>query len=222
MNEVDDRAASAHRERSGGRSTTAERSRMPVGSTVAVRRRAARSAGLARRRSTREGLADSREEVEMKIRFRTVDSVLDEIDAMQHRIAERAHRLFRERGGAIGDAIGDWIKAERETIWRPALEVRRTKDAFVVEAAVAGLDPKQFDVRVTPTELLLSAAVHHSDREQEGEVVLCEYVNGPLFRSYKFPEPIDPSRVVAEYRNGLLRVTAPLAHPATKVQIQAA
>jgi HSP20 family protein len=221
MNEVDDRAASAHRERSGGRSTTAERSRMPVGSTVG-----AAPCGAQRRSGAKAkypgGLADSREEVEMKIRFRTVDSVLDEIDAMQHRIAERAHRLFRERGGAIGDAIGDWIKAERETIWRPALEVRRTKDAFVVEAAVAGLDPKQFDVRVTPTELLLSAAVHHSDREQEGEVVLCEYVNGPLFRSYKFPEPIDPSRVVAEYRNGLLRVTAPLAHPATKVQIQAA
>jgi hypothetical protein len=27
----------------------------------------------------------------------------------------------------------------------------RTKDAFVVEAAAAGLDPKQCDVRVTPT-----------------------------------------------------------------------
>jgi HSP20 family protein len=159
---------------------------------------------------------------EMKIRFRTSDSVLDEIEAMQRRIADRAQKIFRERGGALGHAIDDWLKAERETLWRPALEVRRTKDAFVVEAAAAGLDPKQFDVRVTPTELLLAADVHHSDREQDGETVLCEFVNGPLFRNYRFPEPIDPSRVVAEYRNGLLRVTAPLAHPATKVEIQAA
>jgi HSP20 family molecular chaperone IbpA len=68
----------------------------------------------------------------------------------------------------------------------------------------------------------LAANVRHSDREQDGAVVLCEFVNGPLFRSYKFPEPIDPSRVSAEYRNGLLRVTAPLAHPATKVEVQAA
>ena len=158
----------------------------------------------------------------MKIRFRTVDSVLDEIGAMQQRVAERAQKIFRERGGALGHAIDDWLKAERETIWRPALEVRRTKDAFIVEAAVAGLDPKQFDVRVTPTELLLAAEVRHSDGDQEGEVVLCEFVNGPLFRSFKFPEPIDPSRVVAEYRNGFLRVTAPLANPATKVAIQAA
>lgn len=158
----------------------------------------------------------------MKVRFRTVDSLLDDIETTQRRIAVRAAEIFRERGGRLGHAVEDWLKAERETIWRPALEVRRTTDAFVVEVAVAGLDPKQFDVRVTPTELLLAADVHHADREQKGEVVLCEFVNGPLFRTYRFPEPIDPVRVSAEYRNGILRVTAPLAHPARKVEIRAA
>jgi hypothetical protein len=68
----------------------------------------------------------------------------------------------------------------------------------------------------------VAAHVHHADREQEGEVVLCEFANGPLFRSYTFLEPVDPARVSAEYRNGLLRVTAPLAQPATKVEVQAA
>jgi HSP20 family molecular chaperone IbpA len=43
-----------------------------------------------------------------------------------------------------------------------------------------------------------------------------------LFRSYEFPEAIDPARVSADYHNGLLRVTAPLAHPATKVEVRAA
>ncbi len=158
----------------------------------------------------------------MKVRCRTVDSVLDDVQEMQRHIAARAQDLFRARGGAIGHAFEDWMKAERETVWRPALEVRRSQDAFVVEAAVAGVDPKQFDVRVTPTELVLSASVHHSDREQQGEVVLCEFANGPLFRTYVFPQPIDPARVSAEYRNGLLRVTAPLAQPSQKVEIQAA
>jgi len=158
----------------------------------------------------------------MKVRFRTVESLLDDIEITQRRIAARAAEIFRERGGRLGHAVDDWLKAERETIWRPALEVRRTTGAFVVEAAVAGLDPTQFEVRVTPTELLLAADVHHADREQEGEVVLCEFVNGPLFRTYRFPEPIDPARVSAEYRNGILRVTAPLAHPATKVEIRTA
>jgi HSP20 family molecular chaperone IbpA len=164
----------------------------------------------------------AQEEADMKVRCRTVDSVLTEVEGVQRHIAQRAQEIFRARGGALGHALEDWLKAERDTVWRPVLEVRRTKDAFVVEAAVAGIDPKQFDLRVTPTELVLSAHVHHADREQEGEVVLCEFANGPLFRRYTFPEPIDPERVSAEYKNGLLRVTAPLAQPATRVEVQAA
>jgi HSP20 family protein len=162
------------------------------------------------------------QEADMKVRCRTVDNVLAEVEGVQRHIAQRAQEIFRARGGALGHAVEDWIKAERETIWRPALEVRRTKDAFVVEVAVAGIDPKQLDVQVTPTELVLGAPVHHSDREQEGDVVLCEFANGPLFRNYRFPDPVDPARVSAQYRNGMLRVTAPLAQPATKVEIQAA
>jgi HSP20 family protein len=162
------------------------------------------------------------QEPEMKVSCRTVDSLLANIEGMQRHIAQRAQEIFRARGGGVGSALEDWMTAERETIWRPALEVRRTKDAFVVEAAVAGVERKQFDVQVTPTELLLGAHVHHSDREQEGEVVLCEFANGPLFRSYTFPEPVDPTRVSAECWNGMLRVTAPLAQPPTKVEIQPA
>jgi HSP20 family protein len=148
----------------------------------------------------------------MRINFQAVESVHDDIEAMHRQVAARAGELCRARGGEFGHALEDWLQAERETVWRPAFEVQRTRDAFVVEAAIAGIDAKRLDVRVTPKELLVTANVHHSDREQEGDVVLCEFVSGPLFRTYTFPEPIDPVRATADYRNGLLRVTAPLAN----------
>lgn len=157
----------------------------------------------------------------MKIRCRAMGDVVAEAEEVQRHIAQRAQEICQSRGGAFGHALEDWVKAERETVWRPALEVRRTTDAFVVEAAVAGVQPKQIEVQVTPTELVLAAQVHHADREQEGEVVLCEFASGPMFRSYRFPQPVDPARVSAEFRNGLLRVKAPLAQPATKVDVQA-
>lgn len=158
----------------------------------------------------------------MKINFRTVESIRDDLEAVQQRIAARASEIFRDRGRAIGNALDDWLDAERETVWRPAIEVRRTKDAFVVTAAVAGVESKQFDVRVTPTELLLTAELHHVDRGKDGEVVMCEFANGPLFRTYRFPEPIDPAGVTAEYHNGLLVVTAPRVATGTKVEVKAA
>lgn len=156
----------------------------------------------------------------MKVRFHAVESVFDDIQAVQKRIADRAQRVFRERGAAVGQAMDDWLRAERETVWRPAVEIRRRPDAFVVRAAVAGLDARQLDVRATPTELLVSADVHHADRETDGETVLCEFATGPLFRSCVFPEPIDPSRVTAECRNGMLRIIAPLARLATRIEVR--
>ena len=79
-----------------------------------------------------------------------------------------------------------------------------------MEAAVAGLEPRQIDVRVASNDVLISAEVHHH-HEHTADVLLCEFNAGPLFRSYHFDRPIDPERATADYKNGLLRITAPLA-----------
>ena len=157
----------------------------------------------------------------MKIKLHVVDTILEDVEEIRRRVSQRAVEIFRERRGAIGQAVDDWLQAERETVWRAALEVLRTKDAFVVRVAAAGLESRQLDVRVTPTELLVAADVHHADHKQDGEVVLCEFASGPLFRSYRFPEPVDPARVTAEYRTGLLLVTAPLAKRSRRVAVRA-
>lgn len=149
-----------------------------------------------------------------KIEVRVAENLAGEIETFERRIAARAEEIFRARGGTGGSAESDWLQAERETVWRPAIEVRRTADTIVVEAAVAGLAPKQVQVRASPTTLLLTADVHHLDREQEGEVVHCEFASGPLFRACRLPDRIDPARAHAKYSHGLLRVTAPLARTA--------
>lgn len=144
----------------------------------------------------------------MKVAVHRVESVADEVDAMQRHIASRAEALHDPRRG--GQPLDDWLAAERETIWRPAMEVQQSDGAYVVEAALAGLEPRQIDVRVAPGDVLISANVHHR-HQHTGDALLCEFCTGPLFRSYHFARPVDPVRTRAEYKNGLLRITAPLA-----------
>ena len=151
----------------------------------------------------------------MKLRPRIVDSVAGQIEAIHARIAGRAHEIWATRGASLGSALEDWLRAEKETVWRPAVEVRREDGAFLVEVALAGVEPGQLDVQASSDELLLEAPLHHRHQTPGCEVLTCEFANGPLFRTVRFPEPVDPKRVKAELRNGLLRVTAPLAGRAT-------
>jgi HSP20 family protein len=157
------------------------------------------------------------------LKSRKAETLLDEIDRIQKRIAERAYDLFRNRGSRFGGALEDWLSAERQTVWTPAVEVCRTDNRFVVEAAVAGVEPGQLDVQVTRDTLLIKADVHHEHPKAKGVVHVCEFQPGQLFRAIRFPARIDPDAVKAEYRDGLLRVTAPIApepHP-IPVDIQA-
>jgi HSP20 family protein len=156
----------------------------------------------------------------MKIKPRIVESLAEQVDAIQGRIARRAHELWMTRDASLGCALDDWLHAERETVWRPPVEVRRENGAFLVEAALAGVEPSQLDVQASSDELVLAAPLHHDHATPAGEILTCEFARGPLFRSVRFPEPVDPRRVKAEIRNGLLRVTAPVAGR-TKVEVTA-
>ena len=150
------------------------------------------------------------------------ETLLGEIDQMQKRITEQAYELFRSRGAAMGKALNDWLAAERQTVWKPAVEVCEKDDRFVVEAALAGVEPQQLDIQVTRDTLLIKADIRHSHPKAKGIVHVCEFQPGQLFRAITFPSPVDPDAVKAEYRDGLLRVTAATAAPhAKKVDVQA-
>jgi HSP20 family protein len=84
---------------------------------------------------------------------------------------------------------------------------------FLVEAAIAGVPPKEMDVQITAEELLIQGNGDHQHRP--GEIVhSCEFRPGRLFRTVRFPRRIDPDKVRAEYHDGLLRVWAPAAKDA--------
>jgi HSP20 family protein len=152
------------------------------------------------------------------------ETLLHEIEQVQKRITERAYDLFQSRGAALGAALNDWLAAERQTIWKPQVEICQKHNQFVIEAALAGVEPRQLDIPATDDTLLIKADTPHTHPEIKGTVHVGEFQRGPLFRAITFPAPIDPEAVKAEYRDGLLRVTAAIAakRQAKKVDVQPA
>ena len=151
---------------------------------------------------------------------RKVETIFNELDQLRHAISRRAYDLFRNRRGLWGGPLADWLNAERQLIWKPAIELRQKDGQFEVLAATPGVDAKDLDVQITPDDVLIKADIHHKHTPEEGVVQACEFNGGQLFRSAHFPEKVDPNSAAAEYRNGMLRLTASIAKPAArKVEI---
>jgi HSP20 family protein len=157
------------------------------------------------------------------IELRKTNTVFDELDRLHKQISQRAYDLFRQSGGLWGSSVSDWLNAERELVWRPAVELRQKGNQFEVLAAVPGVEAKDLDVQVTPEDVLIRADIYHQHSAEEGTVHLCEFSAGRLFRSIHLPEKIDPGSAKAEYRNGMLYLTAAAAAPvAQKVAVRTA
>jgi len=156
--------------------------------------------------------------------IRKSKSIFDEVERMRDRIMRRAYDIFTSNGGLFGRDTEDWMQAEQELVWRPAIELSEKDDEFRLELAAPGVDPKNIDIEVTPEDILIRADVHHEHRKEEGDVYACEFAHGNLFRSIHLPKKIDPEKVKAEFKNGLLRLNAPVAEEARakKVTIAAA
>lgn len=151
----------------------------------------------------------------MKVKIRKVASLLDRVETVQRQITERAYQLFSLRGCALGRALDDWLAAERETVWKPPIELVEKDDEFLVEAAIAGIAPKDLDVQVTPNGLLIQGNGAHAHRPGE-TVHACEFRRGRLFRTVEFPRRVDVDKVRTDYQNGLLRLWAPVAMDAPR------
>ena len=140
---------------------------------------------------------------------RKTESIFDEIDKMHERIMHRAHDIFLANGGVFGKDLENWLSAERELVWKPAMELREKGNEFLLTIAVPGIEAKDLDIEVTADNLLVKGE-HHNRKEKKGKVYACEFESGSLFLAVHFPKKIDPDKVKAEFKNGMLRVTAPI------------
>ena len=156
--------------------------------------------------------------------IRKTPSIFEEMRQMEDRIMRRAFDVFSGNGGVFGRDLENWLQAERDLVWKPTVELCEKGDAFRLEAAVPGVDPKNIDIEVTPEDILLRGEIAHEHKEEKGTVHICEFDSGEMFRSIHLPKRINPDKVKAEFKNGMLYLTAEIAEEARvkKIKLEAA
>lgn len=147
----------------------------------------------------------------MHLRLHREGNPLSEIEALHRRIMSRAFELFEARPRVGISALDDWLRAERELVWAPPIELTEKDGVFTIEMAVAGVDPKQLEIQAMPDCVVVKAEIRHEHDAEKGVVHRCEFAPGRLFRSVRLPHECDLDKSRAEWRNGLLTLVLPMA-----------
>ena len=96
--------------------------------------------------------------------------------------------------------------------WTPAVDIRETNEAFVVEAELPGMSKGDVDVTFEDSVLTISGERTFEDEGDEGEEKNYRRIErryGSFSRSFTLPREVNGDAVKAAFKDGLLTVTVP-------------
>jgi len=133
-------------------------------------------------------------------------SVLDEL-----RRLEEVEQLFARGASPTG------IRAMRRGTF-PPVNVGSTAERVDVYLFAAGLDPKSLDLSIQQN-LLVVAGSRRVPVAEEADYYRRERFDGDFRRVVSLPDDVDPNRVDAKYRDGVLQITVQRREAARPRQI---
>jgi HSP20 family protein len=137
-------------------------------------------------------------------------------------------RIFEDFGR------GNWLRplrsiepAFQRAVWgAPAVDIAEKDTAFEMTAELPGMDAKNVDVTLRNGNLILRGEKHEEKEEKSKDYYLKERQYGSFERSFALPDGVDSSKIAAEFKNGVLKVTMPKTaeaqKPVQKVEVKAA
>jgi len=102
-------------------------------------------------------------------------------------------------------AASPWLGLER----RPSLslDIAETDDEVIVTAELPGVDPKEVDISLHDNVLAIKGEKKHEEEEKGKDYQRLERAYGAFSRRVTLPSYIDPDKVQATYKDGILTVT---------------
>jgi len=133
--------------------------------------------------------------------FREFEKRFDEI-------RNRAFQLFESRGNKFGHELDDWLKAEREVFGSPAAELADKGNAYELQMALPGFEPKDVEVTATPDELIIHASASSEKKSNKENVLWSEFSSSDVYRRIPAPTALNPDGITAALDKGVLLITA--------------
>lgn len=93
----------------------------------------------------------------------------------------------------------------------PSVNIRETKDDFILEVAAPGMKKEDFNIELNNKLLTVSSEKEegYEDEEKKGKYSRREFSYQSFQRSFTLPDSTDGEKISAKYSDGILRITIP-------------
>jgi len=108
--------------------------------------------------------------------------------------------------------------------WAPPVDIFERGDDLVLRAELPGVEQGDIDISVENNTLVLRGQRKGEQELNDENAYRRERVFGLFTRSFALPKTIDPEKIAASYKNGVLEVRLPKAEQAKsrKITVEAA
>jgi HSP20 family protein len=122
---------------------------------------------------------------------------------------------FAEPGWAELPSLGEW---------EPTVDVTEDKDAVTVKAELPGVEQKDIAVSLQDGVLTIKGEKRAEKEEKDKRYHRVERSYGAFVRSIRLPAAVEPGKVSAAFKDGVVTITAPKAPEAkgTTIPVKAA
>jgi HSP20 family protein len=136
--------------------------------------------------------------------------IFEDLEGFQNEM-NRLFNLTLHRPGKKGNGTA---------LWAPVVDIIDEKDNIRVRAELPGMKKEEIEVSVNNDTLSIKGEKKEEKEIKEKDYVRSERYYGAFHRSFILPAGVDPQRVNAAYKDGVLEITLPKREDAKPKEIK--
>ena len=118
----------------------------------------------------------------------------------------------------IDRLFNEW-PAQQTAAWHPTVDVHEDDNAFIINAELPGITAEDVKISLEDNVLTISGDKKQEKDEKDQHYFRTERNYGSFKRSFKLPSIIDPDKITATYKDGVLAITLTKAEEAKPREI---
>jgi HSP20 family protein len=118
-------------------------------------------------------------------------------------------RVFNGLFSDFGGFKSGFFNLDRGGSFSPKIDVSEDKGGINIAAELPGMDEKDIEVSLKDGRLLIKGEKSHDEKKEDRNYYHVERSYGSFQRSISVPEGIDPDRIKASFKKGLLKIKLP-------------